>query len=140
MLDREHVAHYIAAPVFMAHREPESESDWRHFLEAEGCTAWLVESPAGPVGFMRFGREFEASAVVESESGVFISGAYIRTSERGRGAATAMLDAGLTYYAAIGFTTCAVDFESFNPEASAFWPRYFTPACLTLMRIPESTT
>jgi hypothetical protein len=50
-----------------------------------------------------------------------------------------MLDAGLRHYAARGLTTCAVDFEAFNPEAAAFWPRHFAIACMSLMRVPESS-
>jgi hypothetical protein len=49
-----------------------------------------------------------------------------------------MLEAALRHYAGAGLTTCAVDFEAFNPEASAFWLRHFTPVCHSLMRVPES--
>ena len=68
---------------------------------------------------------------------MFITGAFVRPTYRGRGAATGILDAALTHYAAEGLASCAVDFETFNPEATAFWPRYFTPVCSSLMRIPE---
>ena len=48
------------------------------------------------------------------------------------------LDAALRDYADQGFTCCAVNFESFNPEAALFWPRYFDPVCYSLTRIPET--
>jgi hypothetical protein len=51
-----------------------------------------------------------------------------------------MLDAAIRYYAAEGLASCAVDFEAFNPEATAFWLRHFTPVCHSLMRVPESPT
>ena len=44
----------------------------------------------------------------------------------------------LRHYAGEGVTTCAVDFEAFNPEATAFWLRHFTPVCFSLMRVPEA--
>jgi hypothetical protein len=33
---------------------------------------------------------------------------------------------------------CAVNFESFNPEAATFWMRYFEPVGLSVMRVPEN--
>ena len=48
-----------------------------------------------------------------------------------------MLDAALRYHAGLGKTCCAVDFEAFNPDATAFWLRHFQPVCLSLMRCPE---
>lgn len=49
-----------------------------------------------------------------------------------------MINAALREYAARGFTCCAVDFESFNPEAAVFWPRHFTPVGHSLVRVPEN--
>jgi hypothetical protein len=48
-----------------------------------------------------------------------------------------MLDAALRDYAARDFRRCSVDFESFNPEAAAFWLRYFEPVCYSVLRVPE---
>jgi len=62
----------------------------------------------------------------------------VRPEYRGRGAAPALLDAALRDYAARGFERCAVDFESFNPEAASFWVNYFKPVCYSLMRVPET--
>jgi GNAT superfamily N-acetyltransferase len=136
-LDVEHQRHYSAPPVFMAPRQPRDAAAWARFLETPGNAAWLAADPDGPFGFMQFTREFNASAVVESPDGIFISGAYVPPRARGRGAGTALLDAGLRHYAAVGTTSCAVDFEAFNPEAAAFWPRHFTTVCMSLMRVPE---
>lgn len=137
-LDVEHVRHYRDPPVFMAPPAADDGDAWSAFLERAGATAWLVEDDNGPFGFMRFGPEFDASAVVESATGIFISGAYVRAAYRGRGAARALLEAALAHYSAEGMTSCAVDFEAFNPEAAAFWVRHFAPACYSLMRVPES--
>jgi GNAT superfamily N-acetyltransferase len=139
-LDVDHQRHYRNAPVFMVPPEPDDASAWTAFIERPGATVWLAEDDGQPVGFLRFGHEFNASAVVESATAVFISGAYVRPESRGRGAATAMLDAAIRYYAAEGLASCAVDFEAFNPEATAFWLRHFTPVCHSLMRVPESPT
>ncbi|HSI99167.1 MAG TPA: GNAT family N-acetyltransferase [Patescibacteria group bacterium] len=139
-LDVEHQRHYRESPIFMAAREPEDPGSFAAFVQRPGATIWLAEIGDEVVGFLRCGREFNASAVVESDAAIFISAAYVRPVARGRGVATAMLDAALRQYAAEGFTTCAVDFEAFNPEATAFWLRFFTPVCFSLMRVPEAST
>lgn len=91
-----------------------------------------------PAGFLRFdGYDVDGVGVLEGEQTVFINGAYLRPANRGQRATPAMLDAALRDYDDKGFTCCAVNFESFNPEAALFWPRYFDPVCLSLTRIPE---
>jgi len=136
-LDREHVRHYTEAPVFMPPPEHLDAAAWADFVARPGNAVWLAEDVLGPYGFLRFDREFHGSSVIVSSTGVFISGAYVRPGHRGRGAASAMLDAALRRYAAEGITSCAVDFEAFNPEAATFWVRHFTPVCYSLMRVPE---
>lgn len=137
-LDVEHARHYAEPPVFMAPRVPDAPDAWSAFLARPGNSAWLAEDADGPFGFLRFDREFDGASVVESATGVFISGAYVRPSQRQRGAATALLDAALGHYAVAGLAYCAVDFEAFNPEAAAFWPRHFRAVCCSLMRVPEA--
>jgi GNAT superfamily N-acetyltransferase len=136
-LDVEHQRQYSAPPVFMAPRQADDASAWARFIETPGNTAWLAADEGGPFGFMQFTRDFNASAVVESADGIFISGAYVRPGARRRGAGTALLDAAMRHYAAAGAMSCAVDFEAFNPEAAAFWPRHFTTVCTSLIRVPE---
>ncbi len=138
-LDAEHCLHYGRSPIFMAPGRGETAAGWTDFLDRPRNSVWLACDGTKPVGFMRFdGYEFDGAAVVESEMAIKIRGAYVRPACRGRGAAAGMLDAALRNYAGRGLTSCAVDFESFNPEAAAFWPRYFEPVCLSLMRVPET--
>jgi GNAT superfamily N-acetyltransferase len=139
-LDVEHQRHYREPPVLMAPRQPDEAAAFTAFMGRPGATIWLAEDRTGAVGFLRCGREFDASAVVESPAAIFISAAYVRPAVRGRGAGSALLDAALAHYEAAGVETCAVDFEAFNPEATAFWLRHFTPVCLSLMRVPEAPT
>lgn len=69
---------------------------------------------------------------------VTISGAYVLPAYRGRRVAVALLDAALRNYQACGMRLCAVNFESFNPEAAPFWMKYFEPVCLSVVRVPEA--
>jgi ribosomal protein S18 acetylase RimI-like enzyme len=137
-LDVEHHQHYTEPPVFMARRSADDRQAWSTFLAQDGNAAWIAEDADGPFGFVRFAREFGGVDVTASPDGVFIDGAYVRGSHRRRGVATAIVDAALRHYAASGVAYCALDFEAFNPEAAAFWTRYFTPVCYSLIRVPES--
>jgi GNAT superfamily N-acetyltransferase len=112
---------------------------WRQFLEQPPNSAWLALDGTQPVGFLSFaaGDAFDGADLLGTAGVIGINGAYVRPAYRGQGVAAALLDAAVRAYAAQGITSCAVNFESFNPEAAAFWTRYFTPVCLSLLRIPE---
>lgn len=56
-----------------------------------------------------------------------ICGAGVLPEYRNRGVMRALLAALVDHCASLGVTTIGVDYESQNPEARAFWERYFTP-------------
>jgi GNAT superfamily N-acetyltransferase len=132
-LEAEHWQHYSQPPVFMAAS---------HAADAEAITeliehhsAWLAFQGNDPVGYMRF--EEAETAVLESDTTIANTGAYIRPAYRGQRVAVALLNAALLHYTERGFERCAVDFESFNPEAATFWLKHFEPVCLSVLRVPE---
>ena len=109
------------------------------FLARPHNAAWLALDGDTPAGFLRFdGYEVDGVGILEGEHTVFINGAFLRPAYRGQRLTPAMLAAALHDYAGQGFTCCALNFESFNPEAALFWPRYFDPVCYSLTRIPET--
>lgn len=137
-LDAAHVRHYAAPPVHMAPAAADDPDFFRAFLAKPKNSIWLALSGDEPVGFMRFtGEEFDAVAVLESDTAAFCDGLYVRPAYRGQRAAPAMLAAALDRYARLGLTALYTNFESFNPEAATFWPRYFRPVCYSLLRTPE---
>ncbi|MEW6403146.1 MAG: GNAT family N-acetyltransferase [Chloroflexota bacterium] len=138
-LDEEHCHHYAQSPVFMTPRTAKDAAGNIEFLSRPRNSAWLAFDGDVPVGFIRYeGYDFDSAAILESEEGVTITGAYVRPAYRGRKAAAALLDAALRDYQSRGLKYCAVNFESFNPEAAAFWMKYFEPACYSVVRVPES--
>jgi GNAT superfamily N-acetyltransferase len=138
-LDAEHCQHYARSPIFMAPRAGDSAGQFASFLARPKNSIWLALDRDEPVGFLRFeGYDFDCAAIVQSDQTIRISGAFVRPAYRGRRAAAALLDAALRHYAGRSFTCCAVDFESFNPEAAAFWPKYFEPVAYSLARVPEN--
>lgn len=138
-LDAEHRRHYTRSPIFMAPRASTTADQFAEFLARPKNRVWLALDRAAPIGFIRFeGYDLEGAALVESEQTIGITGAYVRPAYRGRKAAAALLDAALRDYAGQGFTCCAVDFESFNPEAATFWLKFFEPVGLSVLRVPEN--
>lgn len=137
-LEAEHAHHYQQPPIFMAAYEAQDAAAFTEFITAPQNSIWIAFDGAELVGFMRFrANSFGAAEIVNAPDKIAITGAYVRPVSRGRGAAAAMLDAALRDYAAQGFARCSVDFESFNPEAFAFWQKYFQIVCLSVVRVPE---
>lgn len=140
ILEAEHRAHYSRPPVLMASRPVDDAAAIAEFVAEPGNSFWLAEWEGEAAGFIRFAAgEFDAADCVQAADTVGITGAYTRPHARGRGIAPALIDAALGDYAPQGYARCAVDFESFNPPAVAFWPRYFTPVCYSLVRVPEAS-
>jgi GNAT superfamily N-acetyltransferase len=138
-LDTAHWHHYPQPPIFMVPHNPRDAAGFSAFLSDPVNGVWLASDGGEPVGFMQFERRSNGAAdIVSADTTIAITGAYVDPRCRGRGAGKALLDAALRAYAGRGFTRCAVDFESFNPEAAAFWTKYFTPVCLSVMRVPET--
>jgi ribosomal protein S18 acetylase RimI-like enzyme len=137
-LDEEHWRHYTRSPIFMAPRPGWNADQAGAFLARPQNNVWLALDGSSPAGFIRFAAmERDSVDILDAESVIYISGAYVRPDYRGRGIATHLLDRALQDYARQSFTCCSVDFESANPEAASFWPRYFEPVCYSLLRVPE---
>lgn len=139
-IEAEHWRHYIEPPIFMTPHTPDDAATFRHFLTQPENSAWLALAGEEPVGYLRLESSSQVAAeIVSAPDTIAVTGAFVRAEHRGRGLAAALLRAALEDHRARGFRRCAVDFESFNPEAAAFWPRFFQPVCYSLMRIPERT-
>lgn len=138
-LDAEHWRHYSQAPIFMVPHTPGEAAEFAAFVDQPDNSVWLAMDRDEAAGFMQFERvSFGAAQVVQSETTIGITGAYVRPQYRGRKVAAGLLNAALADYAARGFVRCSVDFESFNPEAAAFWMNYFKPVCFSVVRVPET--
>lgn len=138
MLEIEHWQHYTEPPVLMAPQPPSDAAEFAALISDPKNAVWLALDSDRPVGYIRFeSSRGRAAGVLVDNSTVSITGAFVRPEYRGRRITPALLHAGLQDFAKRGYCRCAVDFESFNPEAAAFWTRYFEPVCLSLMRVPE---
>ncbi len=137
-LESEHARHYEQSPVFMVPFSPNDAGEFRRYLAQPEKHAWLVVKGEKPAGYIRFEAKSDGAAEIVSAPGTTAcTAAYVRPAFRGCGISSALLETALAYFRAQGISCCSVDFESFNPEAAAFWMRYFEPACFSLVRVPE---
>jgi ribosomal protein S18 acetylase RimI-like enzyme len=137
-LEVEHRRHYGTPPTLMVAPDPDPESDLRRLMATAPGGIWVAESDGAPQGFLRFEPEsFGAVVISLAPTTISITGAYVRPAWRGRGAARAMLAAAVEHYRQLGFERLAVDYETINPEALAFWPREFRPVAISHLRVPE---
>ncbi len=137
-LEMEHTRHYAQPPVLMVPFTPFSAAEYARFLSDPANSAWLAFKDGRLVGYQRFEPAGDgAAACVSGPGSIANTAAYVQPAARGCGLGPALLDAALADFAARGLQTCSVDFESFNPEAAAFWTKYFTPVCFSLLRVPE---
>jgi ribosomal protein S18 acetylase RimI-like enzyme len=139
ILDAEHCRHYTASPVFMPPPHNGDAAQFAEFLSRPKNSVWLAMDGKLPVGFIRYdGYDSDGVEIVNGEAAAYITGAYVRPAYRGRKVGAALLDGAFRDYAGQGLTCCAVNFESFNPEAASFWMRHFEPVCLSVLRVPET--
>jgi GNAT superfamily N-acetyltransferase len=137
-VESEHWTHYFRPPVLMTPNQADDSAAFTRFLREPGNSAWTAWKGKDLAAYIRFeGSSFGSADIVNGAGTIAITGAYTRKTHRGLGLAPAMISAAMADYHAQGYTRCAVDFESYNPEAAAFWPKYFTPVCYSLMRVPE---
>jgi GNAT superfamily N-acetyltransferase len=137
-LEAEHARHYAAPPVLMVPGVPDGLDACAAFLSNPANAVWIALDGDRPVAYLR--SEYAshgASEFVQGAGTAAVTGLYTQPGYRGRGAGAALLDAALHDYAAHGYERLSVDFESFNPTATRFWTRYFTPVCYSVIRVPE---
>jgi ribosomal protein S18 acetylase RimI-like enzyme len=136
-LETEHARHYPEPPTLMCAYGGSDRDELAALLAGDAETVWLALDGAEPAAFLRVGREHRGSDLLSGPGAAAICGAYTRPAHRGQRLMPALINAALAAYAQEGAQRCTVDFESVNLEAAVFWPRYFTPVCLSVRRVPE---
>lgn len=137
-LDAEHQRHYAAPPLSMVPRTPFAAADVSAFLAAEPASIWLAEAAGEAQAFLQLEPASHGAVRISlAPTTISITGAFTRPAWRGRGLAAALLARAVDHYAAAGFLRMAVDYETFNPWAVAFWRRHFEPVAVSVVRVVE---
>lgn len=86
-----------------------------------------------PAAYMEIMDDAE-TFVSEHSSMKNICGAFCMPEYRGKGVAQGLLNHIISALKTEGYERLGVDFESFNPTANSFWPKYFTAYTKSLVR------
>lgn len=130
-MDAALTAHMAAAPAYWL-TGLDDYTDW--FQEEENCL-FIAFDGGEAVGFIALQPGHpDGCRVLDDPGGVKVSGAFTYAPYRGKGVASALLDHGLAWASASGYSRCTVDYETMNISANRFWPRYFQPVCYALSR------
>lgn len=126
--------YYAASPVFLKRNEY-SADEITEFLK-EGYIL-IARNKSSIIGVMSFsldpGYHFEHLTAADSSSIKFI-GAFIHSDYRGRGIGTALLEKAFAICKEKQKNYLHVSFETANPDAVHFWPKYFKPAIHSVRR------
>jgi len=108
---------HLAAPCWAGGRadsREEAEREWRADLGEKGMTAFLIEAPGTPAGFVLMHER--------DPDTVNLHVAAVDAAHRGRGLGSALTAHALTWAQGQRYTTCLVDWRAANLAASRFWP------------------
>jgi len=142
-LEQALLEHLAAPPTYLVGHEASTQEECARLLADPEYAVWFALQegdpacePAGtPVAYLLSGPASEnAGTIIRDKSTSSITGAYTHPDARGSGTATALLNRGLAWAKERGYTRCAVDFETMNPQARRFWLRHFTPVTYALER------
>jgi len=127
--------HIGASPVFMPDTHGRSVPEWEQWLIQPDAVAFVATLAGQPVGFLRAADPQEdVSLAVHGASTLAINGLWVDPGVRGMGVARALLT-GLVHEASQRQKDLvSVDCETMNPEAWAFWSRWFTVVSWSLER------
>jgi GNAT superfamily N-acetyltransferase len=114
-------------------------ADFEKQVNDDSTAAFLAQQDGEIIGAMRVVPSSQADfkLPVFDDGACSINMAYTREDRRGKGVATALLNAVLAWGREKGYKRCGVDFESANMPGSRFWLKHFTPASYGLTRFVD---
>ncbi len=115
--------HLGSSPIFMKFPRINEEELYRH--AAEDIRYFAAKAEGRYIAYIKLGNSGE-TFVSETEGIRNICGAYCHPEYRGTGIYHNLLAFLIAVLKNEGFTLLGVDYESFNPTARGFWPKYFT--------------
>lgn len=133
-LEEATAAHLRAAPVFLA-RRPDDHDALLARLGDPQRPVFVAETDDRVVGWLTASPSEDSSFTLRRHVPLAIDGAFVEPARRGAGIGTILVESMVAWAAAEGFEWIAVDYETANFEAAAFWPRCgFDPVLVSLAR------
>ncbi len=136
MLDARLAAHISEPPVLMPDARGSDAGEWAEWLERPDALTFVAERAGGGLaGFIKAAPPgFDVSWFVHGEETLAICGLWVEPSARGSSVGERLLSALVDRALSLGKTLVSVDCETHNPEARAFWLRYFAPVSWSFER------
>jgi GNAT superfamily N-acetyltransferase len=135
-LDHELTMYLAGPPMFMPLIEKRGTPYHEEWLAKPSHALWLASHGGETVAFLKM-CPLDVNYLVTDEKTIWIQGAYTTEHARGKGIGTRLLDHALAWAQGQGYRRCAVDFESDNALACAFWLQHFQPVCFSLARLVD---
>lgn len=137
-LDRLLNQHQCESPFFM-NRKPDSLEDFIDAYEKQGARFFVAKQSDRICAYLKILRDGE-TFIADDSSYIHIGGAFCLPEHRGRGVYPNLLNCAIRTLKKENYTRLGVDFESINPTAWGFWPKYFDPYTHGVVRrIDEGT-
>lgn len=129
-------AHLAASPIYLVRGSFSSLREVADKLADRSQAVFVACCRGRAVGYLEIGpASADASTIIRDPGTASITGAFVQPSFRGRLLGKRLLSCAVSWAREEGYERCAVDFESMNTSAFAFWSRSFSPVCVGMMRV-----
>lgn len=126
--------HMCQSPCFMVDTDDEDDlARWLNKVEHRQQRVFAAMAAGKPVASMEVKAEGETYFTAHAQM-ANICGAFCAEAWRGKGVSRLLLDYVLQTLQREEYRYLGVDYETINPTAAGFWPKYFTPYTLSLVR------
>jgi len=128
--------HMLQSPSFYLQHQTKAE-DLIQDIHNSNTRYFVVQSNGENIAFLKIDDEAE-TFITDEEDMMNICGAYVLPEYRGMGVYNKLLIHVMNTLKEEGYLRLGVDYESINPTANYFWPKYFKPyTCGLVRRIDE---
>lgn len=124
--------HQGRSPCFMRSTEEEFQAWFLRARERES-RVFVAMGDGGVVAYVEMKRGGENFAA-DAAGTMNLCGAYCLPEHRGAGVARSLIDHAIGTLRGEGYVRLGVDYESFNPTASAFWGKHFEAYTVSVVR------
>ncbi len=126
--------YYANSPIFLIRNDHTKDELIELISNDYALIAWDNEKIIGVINFT-INQDFNFELLTTPDS-AYINriGAFIHPDYRGKGVGTALLEKVFAFCSEKGKSHVHLSFESANPNAIRFWPKYFKPAIRSVRR------
>lgn len=133
-LENESDQYLLDSPIFLKQEEYSRDDIVRIINQNQVFVAWDNDRLIGVMS-INIDRGYHFEKLTTTDSGyIGRPGAFVKSEYRGKGVGTKLLKGVFDYCAEAGKPFVHVSFETANPYANRFWPKYFKPTIRSLRR------